>query len=129
MKQNLEVKTVESAEQINAKLKQFIGSEVIYKYWLGIRYTSGIKYLASAAECFWLIDCIASHQTRDLLSNPKVQEFQIWHLQVKDNSGILICEWDTNQEALRQEIPYTDFPLTNIKVYLVEKELMLPSEY
>lgn len=75
------------------------------------------------------MDAIASHQTKQFLSNPNLREFQIWHLQVKDNSGVLICEWDTNQEVLRQEILYTDFPLPDIKLYLVEKVLMLPSEY
>ncbi|MGB3652736.1 MAG: hypothetical protein WBA41_16185 [Rivularia sp. (in: cyanobacteria)] len=33
------------------------------------------------------------------MSNPKLKEFQIWHLRVKENSGVLICEWDTNQEV------------------------------
>ena len=36
---------------------------------------------------------------------------------------------NTNQEVLRQEIEYTDFPLSHIKLYLVEKVLMLPNEY
>jgi hypothetical protein len=129
MKQNLEVEAMESAEKINAKLKQFIGSEVIYKHRLGIGYTSGIKYLVEAAECLWLLDCIASYQTINLLSYLNLKEFQIWRLLVRETSGVLICEWDTNLEVLRQEIPYTDFPLPDVKVYLVEKVLMLPSEY
>ncbi|MEO1377751.1 MAG: hypothetical protein AAFW70_26430 [Cyanobacteria bacterium J06635_10] len=33
-----------------------------------------------------MLDAIASHQTKKLLSNPKLREFQIWHLQVKENS-------------------------------------------
>ena len=102
-----------------------------------------IQYLAQEANCYWLLDAIASHQTKQFLLNPKLREFQIWHLQVQDNSGVksavgslstaelhvLICEWDTNQEVLRQEIEYTDFPLSHIKLYLVEKVLMLNNEY
>ncbi|MGD1871569.1 MAG: DUF6876 family protein [Mastigocoleus sp.] len=113
------------AEEMNA----FCGSSILYKYYLGLKYTEGIQYLAQEANCYWLLDAIASHQTQELLSNPQLREFQIWHLRVEENSGVLICEWDTNQEVLRQEIEYTDFPLSHIKLYLVEKVLMLPNEY
>lgn len=122
-------KSVKNSQQITAELAQFQESDIIYKYWLGLKYTAGIKYLAEIAQCWWLVYAIASHQTKNLLDNPKLQEFQIWHLVVQDNSGTLICEWDTNQEVLRQEIEYTDFPLSNIKLYLAENILMLPSEY
>jgi hypothetical protein len=116
-------------QQISSELNQFTGSTILYKHWLGLKYTEGIKYLADSTNCYWLLDAITSHQTKNFLSNTKLREFQIWHLQVKENSGILICEWDTNQEVLRQDIPYTDFPLADVKIYLVEKVLMLPSEY
>jgi hypothetical protein len=120
---------MKTPQKIIHELNQFTGSTILYKHWLGLKYTEGIKYLADSANCYWLLDAIASHQTKQFLSNPKLREFQIWHLQVKENSGILICEWDTNQEVLRQDIPYTDFPLADVKIYLVEKVLMLPSEY
>ncbi len=120
---------MKTQQQIISELNQFYGSATLYKHWLGLKYTDGIKYLAHEANCYWLLDAIASHQTKKLLSNPKLKEFQIWHLQIKENSGVLICEWDTNQEVLRQEIEYTDFPLSHIKLYLVEKVLMLTNEY
>ncbi|MGB3756806.1 MAG: DUF6876 family protein [Rivularia sp. (in: cyanobacteria)] len=120
---------MKTSQEISNELKKFYGSANLYKHWLGLRYTEGIQYLAQEANCYWLLDAIASHQTKQFLSNPKLREFQIWHLQVKDNSGVLICEWDTNQEVLRQEIEYTDFPLNHIKLYLVEKVLMLNNEY
>ena len=120
---------MKTPQEIASELNQFYGSATLYKHWLGLKYTEGIQYLAEEANCYWLLDAIASHQTKQFLSNPKLQEFQIWHLQVQENSGVLICEWDTNQEVLRQEIEYTDFPLSHIKLYLVEKVLMLPNEY
>ncbi|MBW4431048.1 MAG: hypothetical protein KME28_04745 [Pelatocladus maniniholoensis HA4357-MV3] len=120
---------MENPEQITAALKQFIGSGIIYQHWLGIGFTEGVKYLADAAEAYWLIDSIASHQTKRFLSNTKLQNFQIWLLSVKEKSGTLICEWDTGKEVLRQEIEYTDFPINSIKVYLISKVLMLPTEY
>ncbi len=123
------MKALNTPQEITAALQHFIGSGIIYKHWLGLKYTDGIKHLAEVAQCWWLLDCIASHQTSNFLSNPKLQEFQIWHLLVKDDSGILICEWDTNKEVLQQEIEYIDFPLTSIKLYLIRKVLMLPTEY
>ncbi len=120
---------MKTPQEIASELNQFYGSTTLYKHWLGLNYTDGIQYLAKEANCYWLLDAIASHQTKQFLSNPQLREFQIWHLQVQENSGVLICEWDTNQEVLRQEIEYTDFPLSHIKVYLVEKVLMLPNEY
>jgi hypothetical protein len=120
---------MKSPQQIEAELKQFTGSTILYKHWLGLKYTDGIKYLAEETSCYWLLDAIFSHQTKQFLSNPNLQEFQIWHLRVENNSGVLICEWDTNQEVLRQEIEYTDFSLKQIKLYLIETVLMLPSEY
>ncbi|NMF63281.1 hypothetical protein DP113_34655 (plasmid) [Brasilonema octagenarum UFV-E1] len=116
-------------DEITADLKQFIGSDIIYKHWLGIGFTEGVKYLADTAEAYWLIDAIASHQTQTFLSNTKLQYFQIWHLLVKGKSGTLICEWDTDKEILRQELEYTDFSLSSIKLYLVQRVLMLPNEY
>ncbi|MEA5574637.1 DUF6876 family protein [Calothrix sp. UHCC 0171] len=120
---------MEKPYQIKAALDQFTGSTIIYKHWLGLKYTEGIKYLADETNCYWLIDAIFSHQTEQLLSNQNLREFQIWHLRVNNKSGILICEWDTNQEVLRHNIEYTDFALKHIKLYLVETVLMLPSEY
>ena len=120
---------MKSAEEIIAELKQFSGSCVLYKHWLNILYTEGIKHLAETTQSFWLIDAIASHQTRKLISNPYLKELQIWRLVVQEKSGVLICEWDTDKEVLKQNIPYTDFPLPTIKLYLAQKVLMLPSEY
>jgi hypothetical protein len=111
-------------------LNQFTSSESLYKHPLGLLYTCGISYLATAGNAYWLIDAIASYQTNKLLALPNLQDFQIWRLVVNDNkSATLICEQDTDSEILRQEIEYTDFPLPCIKLYLVEKVLMLPSEY
>ena len=120
---------MKTSQQITVELQKFIGSTTLYKHWLGCKYTEGIKHLADETNCYWLLDAIFSYQTKQFLSNPKLREFQIWHLRVKNQSGTLICEWDTNQEVLRQEIEYTDFPLSHIKLYLIETILMLPSEY
>ncbi|NDJ26034.1 hypothetical protein GS682_31540 [Nostoc sp. B(2019)] len=121
--------TAKTAEELIADLRQFTGSEVVYRHSLGmLRYTEGVKYLAQTTQCYWLLDAIGSYQ-HQLQSNARLRELQMWHLVVKDESGTLICEEDTDIEVLRQSIPYTDFLLPEITLYLAQKVLMLPSEY
>ncbi|WP_193200758.1 DUF6876 family protein [Nostoc sp. MG11] len=121
--------TAKTAEELIADLEQFTGSEVVHRHWLGIlRYTEGVKHLADSVQCYWLLDAIGSYQYQ-LQSNPRLREFQVWRLVVENESGILICEEDTDKEVLRQEIDYTNFPLPEISLYLAQKVLMLPSEY
>jgi hypothetical protein len=115
-----------------ADLAQFTGTTQWYKHWLKrFTYTDGVKYLAEQCEAYWLLDAIASHQTKQLLSDQMLREFQIWILKVnlEDSTAKLICERDTDDVVLTQDIPYTDFPLAEIKLYLTEGVLMLTSEY
>jgi hypothetical protein len=113
-------------------LNQFSGTNELYKHWLKqFSYTDGVKFLAERADAYWLVDAIASHQTKQLLSDEMLQEFQIWKLIVnaEDKSARLICERDTEDVVVTQDIPFTDFPLSEIKLYLVARVLMLTSEY
>ncbi|KJH70248.1 DUF6876 family protein [Aliterella atlantica] len=112
-----------------ANLDRFHGTERYYSHWLGIKLTDGAFYLQENGAA-WLVDAIASHQTKKLLSDPMLKAIQFWTLTVNpDNSALLRCDRDEGDTALTQEIPFTDFPLSEIKLYLVEKVLMLPSEY
>lgn len=112
-------------------LQQFTGSETIYRHWLGILYTEGVKYLAEEAGAYWLIDAIASWQpSPQVKQDPMLQEIQFWKLRVNpDNSAVLTCERDSDDVALTQEIEFTDFPLEEVRLYLSNRVLMLPSEY
>ncbi len=88
-----------------------------------------IQYLAEKAGAYWLIDAIASHQPQ-VLKDSMLQEIQFWKLKVNaDQTAQLICERDTGDVFLTQDIGFTDFPLDEIKLYLVSGVLMLPSEY
>lgn len=105
----------------NQDLQQFIGSETIYCHWTKqLSYTEGVKYLAKTANAYWLIDAIASYQSStELCQDPILEEFQIWKLQVNpDRSAILSCERDRNDIVVTQIIDRTDFPLSDIKLYL-----------
>lgn len=121
-------------------LAQFTGTASYYKHGFGnsvltnLVLTDGAKHVADEGKAWWLIDAIASHQTNNLLDDPMLRDMQFWKLQVNDDrSAVLICERDANDVALTQDIPFTDFPLKEIRFYLVRSEryrvLMLPSEY
>lgn len=112
-----------------ANLAHFYGTEQYYKHPFGILLTDGAHYL-SQNGAGWLIDAIASYQTKTwLASEPMLQQIQFWKLIVHANeSATLICERDTDDIAITQEIEYTDFPADGIKLYLSNGVLMLPSE-
>lgn len=84
------------------------------------------KYVADAGEAYWLLDVIVSVQT---LPRMKCEEFQVWILKVKDNSGVVTAEDGNGKVIYRQELEYTDFPLPEIRFYFTDSVILLPSEY
>jgi len=129
------------AETLTTNLRHFCGTENYYKHWLGILYTAGVQYLAKNAQAYWLIDAIGSHQPK-ALRNQRLREFQLWFLHVGkehefikpkgSNAAVLTCWEDSptasTKPAIIQQIPFTDFPLKEIKLYLKKKILLLPDE-
>lgn len=100
-------------------------------------YTSGVQLLARNAECFWLLDAIASHLpsvANIARRDPRLADFQIWTLTVRMETidgcnATLIGFADTDEKgrpdgtAARQTL-WTDFPVTttsepdHLKLYL-----------
>ena len=121
-------KNLEVIEMGLKELEQFGGTINYYRHPLGIIFTDGVKYLAEKAGAYWLIDAIASWQIEEKV---RTYPFQLWELKVNENqTATLTMREDTGEpEIVRQEIPFTDFPLEYQKLYLVDKVLMLPSEY
>jgi len=121
------------ADELAAGLAGFYGGDTIYRHGLGIRYTSGVRYLAETAGAYWLIDAIASYQP-SFRRNCRLQEFQLWELKVdlEQRSCVLTCREDSGDSDLpvvTQKIEYTDFPLDYMKLYLEDGVLLLPSEH
>jgi hypothetical protein len=115
-------------------LQQFTGSEQFYRWSLAAHciYTEGVQYVAEQAGAYWLIDAVFSYQGEAAF---RTEPFQVWELAVSDSRGRLIC-WDGNNKSVLladQDIPFTDFPLPEIKLYLIQdgtyKTLLLTSEY
>jgi len=125
-------------EQLEANLPYFTGTESYtnLRYpWLKGRFllTDGTKYLAETAKAFWLMDAIASHQTNKQVA---AEPFQVWKLTVNEQKQAALVCTDGNETVLvRQEIPYSDFPLSEITLYaeqsdyLAGRVVMLTSEY
>jgi hypothetical protein len=143
MSQIVESSQMLDAETLTKELQHFCGTEQYFKHSFGLRYTEGVAYLAKNAECYWLIDAIASHQFEaKVLRNLRLKEFQLWMLNVGDshefikpaagNAAVLTCWEDTpkpeSKPAIIQQTPFTDFPLSEIKLYLQDKVLLFPSE-
>jgi hypothetical protein len=114
-----------------ANLAQFTGSETLYQHPFGVRYTEGVKYMAEHGGAYWLIDAIASWQIDPTVRNDRMlQQIQFWKLTVnEDRSATLICERDEGDIAITQEIPFTDFPLQEVRLYCQQRIVLLPSEY
>jgi len=129
---------MKSVAEISRNMAQAIGTERYIKHFTGLLvFTDGVDHLRQDADAFWLVDIIASYQTKH-----KNKPFQLWELKVNtDKSAVITMKEDSNSPILvQQEVPYTDFPLDNIKFYVEEGGygtednwtqclvLMLPSE-
>ncbi len=110
-------------------LDQFIGSEHWYQHGLvrTITYTDGAKYVADEGGAYWLLDEIALAQR--FSPAVKREPFQVWKLAVNHWEGVLTCDDGDGNIVYTKPIPFTDFPLPEIKFYFTDNVILLPSEY
>jgi hypothetical protein len=125
--------------KIESDLLHATGTENYYKHFArkGV-YTDGVKYLAEAAQAYWLIDIVMSYQLNAVVRN---EGFQTWELRKKETSPELFKGKDSKYSAvvkmhdgnnnyiISQYIVYTDFILDSIDFYFIDGVLLLPSEY
>lgn len=88
--------------------------------------TDGVFMLAEAAGCYWLLDVIGSYQ-----SNQKLDKFFQVRKLIADmeNASAVVQGYNDTMLIVTQNISYTDFPLTELKLYLMDGVILLPSEY
>ena len=120
---------MKSAGKILDIINHAHGSDAYHKYSPIPGYpvaTDGVIALAEAAGCYWLLDIIGSYQSDKRLD----PSFQVWVLEVnlENSSGVMRGLNDT-ELIVSQEILYTDFPLDEIKLFLMDGVILLPSEY
>jgi len=119
---------------IKEGLQHFHGSETIFQIpLLRTRYTNGLKYLAEAAECFWLITD-TSVIAKSLMDRSEfiTIDFKRLSQEKQESKGYEaeIIYTDGNDTILeKQEYRVTDFPLDELRLFFVNDTLMLPSEY
>jgi len=128
---------MKSVAEITKNMAHAIGTSQYIKHSMNrnLVFTDGVNQLRHDADCFWLVDAIASHNVKD--------EFQVWKLTTNLQTKIanLVCTDGNKKELARQEIEYTDFPLPEITFFVEQGGygssaedwtpclvLMLPSE-
>ena len=127
--------TENDVNEIEHMLAMCTGSVEYYRYKfarnLEIIYTDGINILVEMCKAYWLVDAICSYQRKNIRS----ERFQIWTFERKFYKNgkeywLLEMKTDTNATVIiKQKISFSDFPLDDIKLYLIDGVLLLPSEY
>jgi hypothetical protein len=118
---------------ISNELKEFHGTSEYHKHLIPgkspIILTDGCKYVRDECKAYWLFDAILSYQCDKILRDIKFQVWELKRLKV-DLSWQLTCREDTGKKPLiRQSIEFSDFPLDYIKIWVIDKIALLPSEY
>lgn len=128
---------MKTKDEILTNLAYATGSDSFKKWSILFRnhyMTTGVEQLAQNAQCFYILDAIASYHSQ-CMKDPMLRDMQFWTFTVHpDHSATLICERDTGDIFLTQEFESTDFPLDQIKIWVSragdkEMTVMLPSEY
>jgi hypothetical protein len=111
-------------EEILEALPHYYGTTQYYKYY-SLFLTDGAQFLAEAARCYWLMDILWSIH-RKMAEHGMV----VCTLKVnEDRSASFAAVSDGDAVVHRQRISWTDFPLDEIKLYVADDVVMLPSEY
>jgi hypothetical protein len=115
-------------EKLRGALTEFRGTVNYFRHWTrAFHYTDGVAFLAENAGAYWLLDHIAAMQKR-ARRDLDLCEFQAWKLTLSGTRGVIACLRDKEDEAFRDELPFTDFPLAEITLYLKDGVLYLPGE-
>ena len=122
--------TTKEQTNLETELSMFTGTQAYHRFSIisKLVMTDGVKYLCEKAGCYWLMDLIASYQQK-CMRDSMLRDIQFWTLKVNDSTGVVTCDRDTDDTAFKQNIPYTDFPLNEIKLYCTNGVILLPSEY
>ena len=120
--------------EITEGLQHFRGSEMFFRIPLiRTRFTTGIKYLAEAANCFWLVTD-TSVIARSLIEKSYFITIDFKRL-TDDEQEEFGCEamitYGDGNDIIFEKHRYnvTDFPLDELRLYFVDNTLMLPGEY
>lgn len=115
--------------QLQAELANYTGTTSYYRIDRKTLLTDGTHHLAERAMCYWLMCFFSSY----LIELNLDDWFTVLKLEVAGASARVTIEDGNDKVLATQQIEYTDFPLSTIKLYgYWDGEhwiLMLPSEY
>ena len=110
------------------ELEQYHGTENYYRGFLGVNYTDGVEYITINGYSWFVTDSIAVLRTK--LKN---EEFLSISLKVNADKAVMIITDGNGKILYKQDYNYTDISkytnLIEIKLYLIDGVLLLPSEY
>ena len=121
------------AIELSAKLNEFYGSETFTRYspiYNNITLTEGVVFLAENAGAYWLMDMIGSYLPKLFKSRFGVAKLEV---DLVESTATFTLDDGNDTVLVTQKIPYTDFPLSNIKLYVCDNgymwTILLPQEY
>ena len=103
-----------NAEQLSNSLRQFTGPQQYARLTRTVVLTEGALYLAEQGQCFWLFDLYASHLSA---INSDKDGFTCLKLSRANTSASVIIDDGNGRVLAKQNIEYTDFPLSAISLY------------
>ncbi|MEP6262885.1 MAG: DUF6876 family protein [Gillisia sp.] len=115
-------------------LQEFNGSDKFYLIpRVKTRFTTGIKFLAEKAECFWLITD-ASIISKGLMDKSYFITINFKRLpkeeqKTKGFEAYVVYGDGNGNDLFFQKYRVTDFPFDEFRLFFIEGTLMLPNEY
>ena len=98
----------------SSQLSMFTGSDNYYRLCRRHLLTDGTKYVAETASAFWMMDAVASH----LCEIGTEDWFVMVRVSITEIRTLLVYEDGNDHEHARQEIPYRNFPLDSVTLYV-----------
>jgi hypothetical protein len=126
--------TIPEVSEFEKNLGHFTGTDEWHRHGFGrfrLLLTDGAKYVAEEGKAYWLFDLIFSYQPqlRNFGNEEMDENFQVWELKrLESGSWEASCNDGNRKVLVSQHIPYSDFPLTYIKIYCIDGVCLLPSE-
>jgi hypothetical protein len=121
------------AYRIKRALKETRRTKTFYKYLYPgkspILISGACKFLLDNCDSSFLFDEIIKAQDLKILQGVKFQVFELRKLK-KDLSWILSCQQISDKKLLiSKAISFSNFPIEEITIWLIDKVALLPSEY
>ncbi len=113
---------------IDDKYRHCNGTDTWTKISMGLLITDGVLEVSENEQCYWFLDIIASYQSG---MNDEQKEFQHWKLQrvTETDSFIVTCDDGNDNIFITQDVVYSDIQGDELRYYLADGVILLPSEY